>query len=215
MLIITVLGANFAACQEKKVDEVVVESPVLTIPKEEAVSVTTVKYEDDSEGHFGEALASFDKNDSKTMEHLKQGIDAFKNETKQASGKSKVMADSSLTQLESLSKKLEKGEVKEKGEMEKVLTSAERAVAHTFIMMAEDGRTELMESDTTNHHFSRFVDNFEHVLNGAEGEAKISGEKLLEEGKVLEKKMETEERIGEKEVKDFYRRSKIWLEKDT
>ncbi|MDB5273779.1 MAG: hypothetical protein JWO58_2146 [Chitinophagaceae bacterium] len=180
----------------------------------EDLEFTTVEVEESaSDIQFIEALHLFKekKNESSAM-YIEKGIEAYKKETAHAKGELKATAEANVAALQMLAGKVKKNEVKDATELELQFEKAERIVAHTIMYTVEDIAIVPDTVSQSERYFSNALAHLKSVVHKDKSKAKKEGEELEAQGDKIEDRLKAKQNVAAKDIKDFYAKSKKWIE---
>jgi hypothetical protein len=180
----------------------------------ELVQTTTVDMQvKPSDDHFLAALDAFTKKENAVCaKHIQEGINAFKKETAPDTGKTKLMAEAAMKNLEGLDEKVEKGEVKNIDVLDNAFTKAEDVNTHRMFVMISDLIIPEKPDAATKANFSKALGKIKTSVAKDKSRMKADGEKMIKKGEAIEKKLNSDTKATEQEMKEFNNWAKNWLE---
>ena len=178
------------------------------------VQTTTVDVQvKPSDEHFIAALDAFAKKENaKSAMHIQQGIDAFKKETSADTGKTKMMAEAAMKNLEGLDEKVEKGKVKNIDVLDNAFTKAEGVNTHRMFVMISNLIIPEKPDAVMKDNFSKALKKIKTSVAKDKSKMKAEGEKMIKKGEAIEKKLNSDTKAAEQEMKEFNNWAKNWLE---
>lgn len=161
--------------------------------------VTEIGLPNESDIYFDETITLLESNDhTKAALQLNKGIEALKTEGKELTGKAKETLDRSISQLKAIQKGLKSNQKIDVINLQEAMANAELAIGHDYLI--SDDVYLFTEPEKSKDHISQkeFRKNLkilESTLKNEDGNKSLdkdgSGQKLYDEGKELEKELET------------------------
>lgn len=135
-----------------------------------------------SVGDYEAAIQAFTKGEkAKAAAYLDNSIQSLKEESKALEQSAKADVDAVIISLESLSKKVKDGTIKEAGEAKAAFAKAEIAVAHSYMIISQNYIKTAPEKAKAK--MEEATKRIENAMNHLEGTAKIDAKELLADTK--------------------------------